>query len=171
MELAIVVLCVEIFLCRIVDVSLATLRMMLTVKEKPVPAALIGFVESMIWFLVVREALTTEGGIWAGIAYAAGFATGTFIGGLISRRFIKGNVMVQVVTHKSEEMVAAIRTAGYGVSVVNVNGSDYGDEKYMLFCEIGNGSLPDLKKLVHKHDEGAFIMVQDTKVVYNGFIK
>lgn len=164
-------MCVYIFFARILDVSLGTVRTVLTVKEKTLPAAAIGFVEVLIWFLVVREALTLDAGLPAGIAYAAGFATGTYVGGRISRRFIKGNVVVQMVTDKNDEMVAAIRKAGYGVSVVNVNGSEYGEDKYMLFCDIDKSRLSELKRLAHDHDHDAFIMVQETKQVFNGFIK
>lgn len=164
-------MCVQIFLCRIADVSLGTIRTVLTVKEKSAPAAVIGFFEVLIWFLVVREALTIDAGLPAGIAYAGGFAAGTLIGTQISKRFIKGNVVVQIVTEKDDDMVAAIRKAGFGVSVVNVNGSEYGEEKYMLFCDIDKSRLSELKALAHKFDNDAFIMVQDTKQVFNGFIK
>lgn len=164
-------MCVYIFFCRIADVSLGTIRSVLTIKEKTFPAAIIGFFEVLIWFLVAREALTIDAGLLAGISYAAGFAAGTYVGGHISRRFIKGNVIVQIVTEKDDDMISAIRKAGYGVSVVNVNGSEYGDDKYMLFCDIDKARLPELKKLVHEHDHDAFIMVQETKQVYNGFIK
>lgn len=171
MDWALLWMCVYIFFCRIADVSLGTIRSVLTIKEKTIPAAVIGFFEVLIWFLVVREALTLDAGLPAGIAYAAGFAAGTYLGGLLSKRFIKGNVVVQIVTDKNDETVTAIRKAGYGVSVVNVNGSEYGDDKYMLFCDIDKSRLSELKKLAHEHDNDAFIMVQETKQVFNGFIK
>jgi uncharacterized protein YebE (UPF0316 family) len=163
--------CVQIFLCRILDVSLGTVRMVLTVKEKTVPAAAIGFIEVTVWFLVVREALTTGSGLVAGFAYAGGFAAGTLIGGIISKRFIKGNVVLQIVTAKNDDMVCAIQAAGFGVSVINVNSTDLGEEKYMLFCDINKSRLVELKDLIHKYEKGAFIMVQENKQVYNGFIK
>ncbi|MEG2258558.1 MAG: DUF5698 domain-containing protein [Oscillospiraceae bacterium] len=171
--MSVFVICLQIFFCRIVDVTLATVRTVLTVKEKPGYAAMMGFVEALMWFLVVREALTVDGnGLPTAIAYAAGFATGTFTGGLVSHRFIKGNITCQIVTtNKNNALVSAIRAEGYGVSVIDVNESEFCGEKYMLFCEIPNRRLEELKKLVRKFDEKAFIMVQETKYVYNGFIK
>ena len=171
MDSALALMCVKIFFCRIADVSLGTVRTVLTVKEKTLAAAFIGFIEVLLWFLIVREALSATGnGLITGIAYAAGFATGTYIGGKIARKFIKGNVVVQVVTtSRNDDLVRSVRAAGFGVSVVDVNSSEFGDEKYMLFCEIGSRRLKDLKKLVHSYDSSAFIMVQDTKHVFNGY--
>ncbi len=166
------VICLEIFFGRIADVSLGTLRTMLTVKEKTLAAACVGFVEVSIWFLIVRAALTMGGnGIVPGLCYAGGFAIGTMIGGFVSRRFIKGNVVLQIVIDRNDELVQVIRSAGFGVSVVDVKGSDYGGDKYMLFCDIDKDRLEELKRLVHKYEEHAFIMVQENKRVYNGFIK
>ena len=53
-------LCIKIFFVRILDVSLGTIRTIMTVKNKNLIASIIGFVEITIWFLVVKEAINTE---------------------------------------------------------------------------------------------------------------
>ena len=93
-------LCLKIFFCRIIDVSMATFRTVITVKGKNTIAALIAVVESLIWFLVIREALSFETANFSetliiAIAYSLGFAAGTFIGGALSKK-ITGNIEVQV---------------------------------------------------------------------------
>ena len=164
--------CIGIFFGRILDVTLGTVRSVLTIKEKTRIAALVGVAEVTIWFFIVREALTMGGnGIAPGLAYAAGFALGTLAGGQIAKRFIKGNVVVQIVINKNDELVQVIRNAGFGVSVVDVNESDFGGQKYMLFCDIDKSLLEELRYIITKYDESAFIMVSETKHVFNGFIK
>ncbi|MEG0833138.1 MAG: DUF5698 domain-containing protein [Oscillospiraceae bacterium] len=171
--MAIFLLCVKVFFCRILDVTLGTIRTILTVREKPSLASLMGFMEVMIWFLVVREALSSDqGGLYTAVAYAGGFAAGTFIGGKIAKKFVKSNIVAQVVTtDKNDELIRNVRAAGFAASVVDVKESDFSGEKYMLFCEITSGRLKEFKQLVHSMDERAFIMVQDTKYVYNGFMR
>ncbi|MEG0750429.1 MAG: DUF5698 domain-containing protein [Oscillospiraceae bacterium] len=171
MSKEILIVCLQVFFCRILDVSLGTVRTVLTVQSKPAYASLIGFIETLLWFLVVRQALAVESsGIYTAIAYASGFAAGTFIGGLIARRFVRGDVTVQIVTtDRNDKLVSAIRVAGFGATVVDVRGSDYGCEKYMIFCEISSARLDELKRIVGKYDTQAFIMGQETKYVYNGF--
>ena len=87
------ILCIKIFFARIFDVTLGTVRTMFTVKGKRLIASLIGFIEVLIWFLVVREALNTESkSIFVAISYALGFATGTYIGGVAG--YIHGKAKV-----------------------------------------------------------------------------
>ncbi len=175
MNWILVVACLEIFFCRILDVSLGTVRMLLTVKGKTLPAALLGFVEVFIWFIVVRDALTNSGeGVFIAIAYAAGYAVGTYIGGKFSNRFIKGHMTVNIVlSQKDDELVAVLREAGFGATVINVNGSSDCDAnpKYMLICEIMSSRLEELKKIVKGKDPDAFFMVQEAKLVLGGFVK
>ncbi len=165
-------LCVKIFFVRILDVSLGTLRTIITVKGKILVASLIGFIEMFVWFSVVNEALNTdEKSIWIAIAYSLGFATGTYIGGILSKKFITGNLSVQVITDNAyPNMVDQLRNEGYGVTVIDVEGKDKLTEKYMLFIEINDKGFNKLHKLVKKLDHDAFIVVNETKYVLNGFM-
>lgn len=165
-------LCLKIFFVRILDVSLGTLRTVVTVKGKALYASMIGFFEMFIWFSIVKEALNTnETSIWIAVAYSLGFATGTFIGSVLSKKFISGNLSVQIITDKAyPDMVNTLRNEGYGVTVMDVEGKNKDQEKYMLFIEINNKSLNHLQHLVKKMDTNAFIVVNETKYVQNGFI-
>ena len=164
-------LCLEIFYARIIDVSLGTFRTIITVKGKSLYAAMIGFVEVLVWFVVVKEALnTTETGIWIGISYALGFATGTYIGSVLSQKLIKGKLSVQVITsRKNEKLIECIREKGYAVSVMDIDGKNKEEDKYMLFIEIDDYRLEDLQKIIKENDKKAFLVVNETKYVQNGY--
>ena len=168
-------LCLKIFFFRIIDVSLATFRTIVIVKGRALLASLIGFVETTIWFLIVREALLYAGSdnnIFVALAYAGGFASGTFLGGILAKKFINVNLTVQVVTSsKDDDMLEEIRAAGYAITVLDINNSRFGKKKYMLFCEIMNSQLNNFKSLIYSLDKRAFVMVQETKYVYNSFQK
>ena len=168
---AMIIFCIQIFCFRIADVSLATIRTVFTVKGKNGMAAVFGFFEVLIWFIVVREALSSgTGHIITAIFYAGGFAAGTLIGGVLSSKLINGKVEVQVITKTSDESLErAMRSAGFGVSAIEVKASDFSDKRYMLLAEVENKRLKELKKLVMSHSEGAFITVKETSFVQNGF--
>lgn len=165
-------LCLKIFFARIVDVSLATFVTILTVKGKRLASTIIGFIDVIIWFLVVREALVTDmDSMWIAISYAGGYALGTFIGATLSNILIKGKISVQVILdYLSSEKVDDIRDAGYAVSEVDCTGKD-NNKKLMLFIEADKRHLKDLKTIIKKIDEKAFIIVNETKYVENGFFK
>lgn len=167
------ILCLKIFAVRILDVSLGTIRTVFTVKGKTLVASLIGFVEVLVWFLIVKEALNTEEtSIFVAIAYAGGFATGTYIGGILSDYFIEGTLGIQVILNEQKDsIVDAIREAGYAVSVMDVKGQEKGKNRYMLFMEINKKYLSSVKELVKELDPKAFLVVNETKYVQNGFLK
>lgn len=164
-------LCLKVFCVRIVDVSMGTFRTIVTVKGKKLLASMIGFIEVFIWFVIVKEALNTEStSLFIALAYAGGYATGTFLGSTLSEKFIKGNFGVQVITSKKDdELVALLKKSGFGVSVIDVRSEKEQNEKYMLFIEIDKVKFDDLKKLIKKYDPNAFIVVNETKKVYNGY--
>lgn len=162
-------LCLKIFFARLIDVSLGTIRTINTVKGRDLVAAFIGIVEISVWFSVVKEALnTTNNSIWIVISYALGFSVGTYIGGKISKRFIKSNLEVQVIlSTRDDTIIDKIREAGFGVTVVEVKGTK--DLKYMLYIQIRDNSLSKLKSLIRKLDNKAFIVINEAKYVENGY--
>lgn len=166
-------LCIKIFLVRILDVSLGTLRTIITVKGRNTLASMVGFIEVFVWFVIAREALNTDvDSIWIAISYSLGFATGTYIGGVLSDRFISGTLSVQVVTSsKDSKVLNKIRQEGYGMSVIDIKGKDDGQGKYMLFIEINKKNMSHLKNMIKEIDEKAFIVVNETKYVQNGYFK
>ena len=164
-------MCLKIFFVRIIDVSLGTFRTLTIVKGKTTFASIIGFVEVFIWFLIVREALNTDvTNVWVAISYSLGFATGTYLGGKISSKFIKTNLSFEIITSK-KEMIELLREQGYAVTVFDVKEKGKKEEKYMLLSEIKNSSSNDLKELVKTIDENAFVIVTETKYVQNGYFK
>ncbi len=163
------ILCLKVFIVRIMDVSMGTIRTIVTVKGNRIMAALIGFFEALIWFIVVKEALTTNiKSIWIALSYSAGFALGTYIGTILSSRFIKGTTTFQVIlSNKNENIINILRNKGYAVTVLDVKG--YKEDKYMLFIEVSNKRCNNLSNLIKAYDSKAFIVANETKYVINGY--
>lgn len=169
-----ILLCLKIFFARIIDVSLGTIRTVLVVRGRKNSAALIAFVEVLIWFLIAREALTTDVTSWLiPICYAGGYATGTYIGGYITVNFMEGLIGVQVTTKATgvDKMINDIRNAGFGVSVIDLNNSNDDHKKKMLMIQLNKSRLKDLTHIIRDNDKDAFVVINDTKYVQNGVIK
>ena len=164
-----ILLCLKIFFARLIDVSLGTIRTIFTIKGKEFTAALIGFVEITVWFLIVKEALNTAtNGFFIALSYALGFAVGTYIGGKISKRFIKSNLEVQVIlSSKNDSIISKLHDAGFGVTKVEVSGKN--NNSYMLYINIKNDNLSRLRELIMKLDKNAFFVVNETQYVKNGY--
>ena len=166
--MSIFLLCVKIFFTRIIDVTLGTLRTVVTIKDKIIEASIIGFVEVLIWFIIAKEALNNTSSIYVGIAYALGFAAGTYTGGIISRYLIKGNLQVQIITNKiTQAALDSLREEGFAISVMDINEKEGQPDKYLLLLEINSKDFSKLHRLIKRYDKNAFIIVNESKTVIN----
>ena len=175
-ELNLYVVCIIVVLGRIVDMALATIRTVFTVKNKPQIAAPIGFIEAFFWFLIVKAALDYViqnpfvDTLLLAIAYSLGFALGTFIGGLLTKKFVKSQIQVQVVTSKKDDkLVNELKEKGFGQTVISAMGANNKTERYMIFIETDSNKLKELKSIVDTLDKNAFISVNESKNVFNGY--
>lgn len=163
-----ILLCLEIFIARILDVSIGVIRTVELVKDNTIKAVILAFFEVLIWFLVAREALTsTDLNLMVAIFYSLGYACGTLIGSFLSKRLIKGSVGVQVISSIFNlKNINIIKRAGYGISSLKLD-----NNKRMLFIEVDKKRLKELLHLINKIDNKSFITVSETKYVSNGFVK
>ena len=168
-----VLTCLKIFLARIVDVSLGTIRTVLVVKGKNITPAIVAFFEVLIWFVVAREALNTDlDSILIPIFYALVYATGTYIGTFVTNKLVDGLIGVQVITKQNNnKMLKEIRDKGFGVSVLNLKKTNDNTKKDMLIIELNKKKLKDLTHIIRTNDPDAFVVINETKYVQNGLIK
>ena len=166
-------LCLKIFFARIIDVTLATLRTVYSVKGKTLLAGIIGFIEATIWFIVVKEALNTDiQSPFIVMSYAGGFAAGSVLGTLESKTFVNSLIKVEVITTKATpDNVEKIRLEGFGVSVLDILDDDDDVDKKMLIITLNSKHLEELKRILRHIDRNAFVVVNESKIVQNGFIK
>lgn len=166
--MSVIILCIKIFVARILDVSIGVIRTVELVKDNTVKAVILAFFEVLIWFLIAREALTSSDlNILIAIFYSLGYACGTLLGSYLSKLLIKGSVAVQVISSTIlKKNITEIKNNGYGISSLNLDGN-----KKMLIIEVDKKRLKSLLNLVKKIDDKAFITVSETKFVTNGYIK
>ena len=146
--MTIFLLCIKIFLARITDVTLGTLRTIYTVRGKTVIAGIIAFIEVFIWFVIAREALNTDlQSIWIVIAYSGGYATGTILGTFIANNFVNSLISIEVITTKATiDNINKIRKEGYGVSVVNTVENINDEKTKILYITLNSRNLEKLKR-------------------------
>lgn len=165
--------CIGIFLARIFDVSLGTLRTVYSVKGKQIIASIIAFIEVLIWFVVAREALnTTINSIWVPISYAAGYATGTFIGTTISKKFISEKLNIQIITKaNNNKLITNLKEKKYQIFLCNLKQSYDDTKKDMIMVEINKRKFRELLNIIKKYDSKAFVIASEIKLSQNGYLK
>ena len=79
-----------IFLARIGDVSINTIRIIYVLGGRRMTASLLGFFESFIWLMAIRQIFEHLDNWICYVAYPAGFACGIFVGMMIEERIAYG---------------------------------------------------------------------------------
>src|SRR5215212_7457479 len=159
-----------IFCLRIVDVSIGTLRVMYMVRgdrRKTVPLA---FLESGVWVFAISRIFKQVDNPVNMLAFAAGYAAGTMVGMTLERWIASGHILVRVISGKGdrEELVAAIRAAGFGVTVVS--GEGRAGEQAILFVVALRRRGRELLDLIRHRDDDAFVTVDPVNPAIGGYL-
>ncbi|MEX2584122.1 MAG: DUF2179 domain-containing protein [Gemmatimonadota bacterium] len=158
-----------IFALRIVDVSLATVRMLLAVRGVKVVVPIIGFFEVLIWVFAVGTVIRHLESPLHLIGYAAGFATGNVVGMLIEERMAIGMATIRVVSRfGGVELAEALRERGYGVTEFGGQGREGKVE--VVEAVLRRRDVRDVLKQVDFWDPEAFVTVQEPKAIHRGWL-
>ncbi len=162
-----VILPIIIFLARVCDVTLGTIRIIFTSRGKRNLAPLLGFVEVLIWIVVIGQLVQNLGSITSYLGYAAGFAVGNFVGMYIEDHLALGTLIVRtIVPGGGDELMKTLRTAGYGVTGVNGEGAN-GPVK-LVYTIVKRRNLKDVVNLIHATHPKAFLSVEDVRSTAEG---
>jgi uncharacterized protein YebE (UPF0316 family) len=157
-----------IFVLRLTDVTMGTMRILMTVRGRKLLAALIGFVEVTIFIVAISRVVRNVDNIWLVLGYSAGFAAGTLVGMTIEERLALGWTVVRVISSDLSKGVAdALRTAGFGVTEMAGHGMKGDVEIFEVV--VRRADLPSVLQTIDQVDGRAFVTVEETRRVYRGW--
>lgn len=155
---------IAIFLLRIIDMAMDTLRVLFVVRGKKLIVWILGIMQSAIFIVAISNVLKGENHWFTILGYAAGFATGNIIGIFIEERLAIGFQRITIISRtKGIEIAAAIRDAGFGVTEMPAKGKD-GDVA-VININAKRKQVSDIEKIALDLDESAFITVDEFKTV------
>lgn len=156
-----------IFLARIIDVSIGTVRLIFVARGMRLQASILGVFEVLIWLVAIGQILQNLTGWQNYVAYGLGFGTGNYIGMLIEDKLALGNVILRVITRSdASELVGALRERRFGVTSVDADGRD--GPVTILFTLTQRQNLPVMIDLVNRFNPRAFYSIEDVRYVKEG---
>ncbi len=156
-----------IFSARILDVSAGTIRLIFISKNRRVLAPLLGFAESLIWLLAAAWIFQNLNNPVNYIAFAAGFATGNWVGLMIENKIALGKVILRVITRTdATELVAELRRRDFGVTAVDAEGRD-GPVK-IIFMLLERQKIEAAVRIIKEHNPRSFYSIEDLRFVSQG---
>ena len=148
-----------IFVLRVVEVGIGTIRIVMLVRERSFVAGVLGFFQSLIWVFAAGIVLTNLDSLPRIIAFSLGFGVGTALGSLIEQWLALGHSILRVITPTDTPPIAdVLRGAGYGVTVVNAEGLK-GDVR-IAFTVVPRRKTRDVLNRVHAANDSAYVTVQ-----------
>lgn len=158
-----------IFGLRIVDVSLATVRTLLAMRNARVAVPILGFFESLIWVMAVGTAIQHLDSPLHLLGYAGGFASGTVVGLWIEERLALGLATIQVISREGGvEVAEALREMGFGVTEFAGQGREGRVE--VVQTVIRRRQIRDALAVVDAWDPDAFVSVEEPRAIRRGWM-
>jgi uncharacterized protein YebE (UPF0316 family) len=153
-----------IFVARIIDVSLGTLRIIFTTKGMKKVAPLVGFFEVLVWLIAISRIMQDLSNWVCYIAYAAGFATGNFVGMFLEEKLAIGHEMIRVITRKdATSLITELREKGYGVTSVKAQGIE--GEVAVIYIIARRSMISEVLDLINLYNPRALYTVEAIKYV------
>ena len=158
-----------IFLARVADVSLGTIRLIFISRGMKYLAPVVGFFEILIWLLAMGQIMTNLSNPVCYVAYACGFAMGNFVGMVIAEKLSLGAVLIRIVTKKdATELVGCLNSADYGVTSVDGHGST--GQVMILFTIVPRREANKVVDLIKKFNPRAFYTIEEVGFVEKGIL-
>ena len=157
-----------IFFLRLINYTMDTLRIMLTMRDKKLLSWVLGFFESILFVVVMGAVLNDLDDVMKIAAYADGFATGNVVGMLIEKRLAIGYSHISIISREQGKQIAGVlREHDFAVTEIPAQGRD--GKVTLLNCSVQRKLSADVERLALELDPEAFITVEDIVPRQSGY--
>ena len=159
-----------IFLAKLFEVAIMTVRLVLTSRGNRVAASLLSAVEIAIWLVVTSTVLMglSEDPLMA-VAFGLAFVVGIYLGMLIEDKLALGLSQIEVIAgfDEAKQITNMLRQHGYGVTSYDCEGLE--GKKLSLSLKVRRKDVPITMKLLAGY-EHLFVTVTDIRKLSIGNI-
>ena len=160
-----------IFISKIIEVAISTLRIILISKGYRREGTMLSFVEILLWTFVASSVIM---GIAAapikGIVYSIGFSIGVYVGSRIEAYIAMGRVLIQTIVSEENSILItkSLRDKGYAVTTIDAKGRD--SQKTVLLIFANRKGKEEIISEIQRLDEHAMIITNDITTLHGGTI-
>ncbi|MBU1078805.1 MAG: DUF2179 domain-containing protein [Spirochaetes bacterium] len=156
-----------IFLARVCDVTIGTLRIIFVSRGNKLVAPLLAFFELLIWIFAVGQIMHNISNVACYFAFAGGFAFGTYIGIVIEEKLAIGIVLTRTITKSSaKKLITVLRKKGYGSTSIEARGST--GKVSVIYTILNRTHLDKIIGLIKLYNPEASYSVEDVRHVSRG---
>lgn len=162
-------LALAIFLMRVLNYTVSTIRLVAITRQQRFLAAALAALEALIFAVVIANIVSDLSNFANLFAYCLGASVGSWTGMIIEARLITSYMIVNVVTNfKGHQIALALREAGFGVTESRAEGRD--SIVTTLRSVINKREVLRLTRVVHEISPDAFITLEEARGVRRGWL-
>jgi uncharacterized protein YebE (UPF0316 family) len=166
-----IAVCLIVCAAKIIEISIQSLKTCMMVKGQRIKAAGLGFLECMIWGLVISTIISTLGdNLFLLLFYCLGYAVGLFLGSTIEGKIALGTSSLELIANNdsTEKITAYLKSNNKGYTVFEGHGSI--DKMNMIFIVIPRKEMPRiLKDIRNACDNKVFVVASDVSKYAGGY--
>lgn len=150
---------IGIFVCKVIEDALSTLRIIVVSNGKKLFGAILGFVIALIWVFVTGSVIIgLNENPFKIIVFALGSLVGSYVGSVIEEKIALGTnlFIVKISNNKLQTIYNVLKKAHYNVEVIN---------KDTLRITSKRKETSNVTNLIYKHDKNAFIIAEKAKII------
>ena len=166
-----VAVCFIVCAAKIIEITIQSLKTCMMVKGQRIKAAALGFVECMIWGLVISTIISTLGDNLALLLfYCVGYATGLFLGSTIEGKIALGTSNLQLIANdeNTKLIITYLRENKRGYTIFSGQGST--NKMNMILIVLPRKDmkrvLREIRKLCENH---VFVVASDVSKYAGGY--
>ncbi len=159
-----------IFIARMCDVTLGTLRNVFISKGLRHVVPVIGFFEVLIWLISMRQIMQHLDNVMCYISFAGGFSMGTYVGLKIEARLALGVQVIRIITNQdSLQLIQALQKKNIGITVIDGQGAK-GPVK-IIFTIAKRTDIEIIRNLINTYNPSAFYTIEDVRAASQGVFR
>ena len=166
-----IAVCLIVCCAKIVEISIQSLKTCMMVKGQRLKAAGLGFVECMIWGLVISTIISTLGDNYLLLVfYCFGYAVGLFLGSTIESKIAIGTSNLELIANdESTELITTyLKEKNMGYTVLDGRGSK--DKMNMIFIVLARKETPKVLRDIRKVcDNKVFVVASEVSKYAGGY--
>lgn len=164
------VLAFVIFILRVINYAISTLRLVMITRNMKFFAAAFAFLEAFIFVVVIANVVQNVTDGLNLFAYCLGASAGSYLGMFLEAQFVTSYRVVNIVTHDNgREMALKLREQGYGVTESHGEGRD--GQVLMLRSVVLSKDVKRFLEITKSYDENAFISIEEARMVRHGWVR
>lgn len=165
------ILYITIFLSKIIENSLGTLRLIVVASGKKNLGAILQFIITLVWILVTgtvvkniaKDPLTI-------FFFAFGSYIGSYSGSLIEEKLAMGtNLLMAIINNYSANIICS-ELQNKGVGITTLNGEGFFNKKKILLIFVSRKKQKEISHIIKTIDKKAMIISESAKALYGGYL-